>query len=413
MGLFGPPNIKKMKAKKDIPALIKALEYQKDWTVRRQAAQALGEIGDTRAVAPLIAMLKDEQQFVRQAVMEALAAIGTLAVEPLMTAVTSKHHQTEIAAVVILGIIKDPRAIKLLINVLGKSYKRDNKLSIAASQALISIGSPAIKHLVSALGTKGDWNLVNSAEDTLVGIGQSAVNSLSIALHDPNPDIRWYAATALGRIGDDKAVEPLIAILNEDDPFRTAIEALGDIGDLRAVEPLMAFLDVDNEDISTAAIRALGKIGDERTVEPLLMALTGDHVEKSTAAAQALGNMRNSRAVEPLLALLTGGPWSARRDYAEALGEFGDPRAVKPLLELLDASDLKMRKTAASALIRLYKSGQLDHKHQQMILVNRPMITRTHVDKKTYERSGYGSSDCHEDHGKHEDNRGLGISFPV
>jgi HEAT repeat protein len=411
MGLFGPPNIEKLKAKKDIPALSKALEYEKDWKVRVSAAEALGQIGDSRAVEPLITALKVKDADLHQAAAEALAVIGAPAVDPLMTVLFGLDHQMKIAAVVILGKIKDPRAIQLLINILGKSYKKDNQLSKAASQALINIGSPAIKHLVSALGTKGNWNLVESAEFTLVGMGKLSVKALIIALHDS--EVSWYAAKALGKIGDDKAVEPLIAILNEDDPFRTAIEALGDIGDLRAVEPLMALLNVDNEDISTAAIRALGKIGDERTVEPLLAFLTGDQAEKSIAAAKALGNMRESRAVEPLLALLTGGPWSARRDYAEALGEFGDPRAVKPLLELLDASDLKMRKTAANALIRLYQSGQLDHKHQQMILANRPMITRTHVDKKTYERSGYGSSDCHEDHGKHEDNRGLGISFPV
>ena len=43
MGLFGPPDIDKLKANKDVPGLIKALGYEK----------RLGWIGDSRAIGPL------------------------------------------------------------------------------------------------------------------------------------------------------------------------------------------------------------------------------------------------------------------------------------------------------------------------------------------------------------------------
>jgi hypothetical protein len=48
-GLFDPPNIEKMKANRDLQGLIKALEYQKDASVRSGAAKALGELKDARA----------------------------------------------------------------------------------------------------------------------------------------------------------------------------------------------------------------------------------------------------------------------------------------------------------------------------------------------------------------------------
>ena len=38
MGLFGPPNIEKLKEKKNVKGLIKALNYRKDDDVRRGAA---------------------------------------------------------------------------------------------------------------------------------------------------------------------------------------------------------------------------------------------------------------------------------------------------------------------------------------------------------------------------------------
>ena len=57
MPLFGPPNVDKLKAKRDVKGLSRALSYQKDDEVRRRAAKALGEIGDAQAVEPLTAAL--------------------------------------------------------------------------------------------------------------------------------------------------------------------------------------------------------------------------------------------------------------------------------------------------------------------------------------------------------------------
>lgn len=55
---FGPPNVEKLKAKGNVKGLIKALGYEKDATIRQAADEVLGEIGDTRAVEPLIAAIK-------------------------------------------------------------------------------------------------------------------------------------------------------------------------------------------------------------------------------------------------------------------------------------------------------------------------------------------------------------------
>ena len=42
---FGPPNIEKLKEKRDVKGLIKALSH-KEWNIRRDAAKALGELND-------------------------------------------------------------------------------------------------------------------------------------------------------------------------------------------------------------------------------------------------------------------------------------------------------------------------------------------------------------------------------
>jgi hypothetical protein len=76
MPLFGPPDVQKLKAKGDVPGLIKALAYKKDGKVRTGAALALGEAGDDRAIAPLTVALKDPDEHVRSVATSVLAALG-------------------------------------------------------------------------------------------------------------------------------------------------------------------------------------------------------------------------------------------------------------------------------------------------------------------------------------------------
>ena len=81
-----------------------------------------------------------------------------------------------------------------------------------------------------------------------------------------------FLEITLGKIGDPRAVEPLIDAL-QDDAFANvrgrAAEALGEIGDPRSVEPLIAALNDEDWLVRGRAARALGKIGDLRAIEPL------------------------------------------------------------------------------------------------------------------------------------------------
>ncbi|MFZ3058114.1 MAG: HEAT repeat domain-containing protein [Candidatus Methanoperedens sp.] len=75
------PNVVKMINKRDVDGLIKALRYKKDSDVRMEAAEALGKIGDKRAVKPLIQALNNRPTGFHKAVVIALVEIGNSAVE--------------------------------------------------------------------------------------------------------------------------------------------------------------------------------------------------------------------------------------------------------------------------------------------------------------------------------------------
>jgi len=74
MGIFGPPNIEKLKTEKNVQSLIKVLRY-KDKHIRLKALQVLGEIGDNRAIEPLTNVLKDKDSEFRETAAEALKRI--------------------------------------------------------------------------------------------------------------------------------------------------------------------------------------------------------------------------------------------------------------------------------------------------------------------------------------------------
>jgi len=204
-------------------------------------------------------------------------------------------------------------------------------------------------------------------------------------LADEDAAVRETALKALGKLGDPRRVEPLIAALADGDGTlrQTAAENLGEIGDARAVKPLIAALHDADSAVRWRAVEALAKIGDARAVEPLIAALRDKDsavrwsaawalceigapaVEALTvalqdkdctvreSAARSLGKLGDSRAVEPLIAALQEDESTVRRLAAWALCQIGDPRAIQPLVAALRDEDKDVRWTALEALVNI------------------------------------------------------------
>jgi HEAT repeat protein len=350
-----------------------------DHNVRRDAAVVLGELGDPRAVEPLIAALRNKDWEMLQVAVEALVKIGRPTVGPLIAALGDEDSYVRQAAAVALGAIGDPRAVEPLSAALrdGNSYVRraaaealgrlggphavgpliaalrdeDERIREAAAEALGRLGDPrAVGPLIAALRDEDSY-VRREATEALVKIDGPAVEPLIAALRDEDERIREAAAEALGRLGDPRAVGPLIAALRDEDSDvrQAAAEALVKIGG-PAVEPLSAALGDEDRDVRRVAAGALGAIGDPRAVEPLSAALRDEKWIVRQAAAGALGTIGDPRAVEPLSAALRDKEWTVRRAAAGALGTIGDPRAVGPLSAALRDEKWIVRQVAAGAL---------------------------------------------------------------
>jgi HEAT repeat protein len=255
------------------------------------------------AAAPALAPAVADEDFATSfAAAEALAAIGEAKTvpPPLLRGLEHADYRIRVRAVEVLGKVSDPHVLDILGAALGTSF-----IDRHAADALVACGAPAVGVLIAAL-----------------------------------PRAPGVAAGALGRLGDPRAVEPLIdALAKASENGRESIAgALGQLGDPRAVGPLLAVLPAHASASETLAIRgamaALRRLA-PANVEQLVAALE----EPGTplwALALLLGECRETRAVERVVAAV---PEAADPDlacFAQGLAAIGDRRAVPPLAARLE-----------------------------------------------------------------------------
>jgi HEAT repeat protein len=199
----------KIKAPQSVEPLIALLKDKRE-DFRRNAAWVLGEIGDRRAIEPLIAALGDPESDVRRNAAGSLAKIGAPAVVSLIDVLKSGNHLARANAARALGEIKDPRAIGPLIDSLADAGWDDEKMVI---EALAKISQPAVGPLIAALKDKGRLPRIRRNAAKALGRikARSAVEPLVEALEDTEISVRMSAASALAEIKRSRAIEVLLS----------------------------------------------------------------------------------------------------------------------------------------------------------------------------------------------------------
>jgi HEAT repeat protein len=146
-----------------------------------------------------------------------------------------------------------------------------------------------------------------------------------------------------------------------------AVYALGKIGDSRAVEPLLHLMSDANSAVAREAVWAFHLLRDQRAVEPLLRLWETGKLRREVA--WALANQRDKRAVEPIMRELgseiteagKSGNWDRTAlemcAYADALGTLGDPRAIPLLKALLDTAPEKSQWTKAGRRFQIAEAA--------------------------------------------------------
>ncbi|MBC6417590.1 MAG: HEAT repeat domain-containing protein [Prochloron sp. SP5CPC1] len=183
------------------------------------------------------------------------------------------------------------------------------------------------------------------------GNGNSLTVEEAIANLQQKEDLgqRYYAAWWLGRfrVNSPEAIEALLEALEDEEdrapdggyPLRrNAARALGKLGERRAVPPLMRCLQFPDFYVREAAAQALEMLGDKSCIPALRCLLAGG----VAAATQVPGK---PHLVQPYEAVI------------EALGTLGAKGAIEEIEPFLEHSFPKVQYAAARAMYQLTGNG--------------------------------------------------------
>ena len=292
-----------------VQALVHALQTGSS-ALKAEAAAMLARVSDPQAGVPLVGLLHDEDEAVRKAGASALEHMAGVLDETTAAALASllyasKDEKIRVAASQLLGVI--PNAIAPLCKMLTHE---DPEAQIMAAEML--------EHLLDP----------RSADSFINAMGQPAVREIAVRTLKKLSAIRERIDEVFDNL---RAIEELSE--REEARMSTVINLLP-IG-RPSVEILIEYLEDEDWLVREAAADLLGKIGDVRAVEPLMQRL---RVDKDTGvkelAMKSLGLIGDARPAQLYIEAI---PIRPLRVYAmEALAKVKDVEVLRPYKELFD-----------------------------------------------------------------------------
>ena len=276
--------------------------------LRTEAVKMLGRIKDRTAGLPTVQLLKDPDPEVREAVTEAVGHVADAAALRALVQLLEDEATRDVASEV-LGRLKDPAAMEPLVAMMKSQDPMARRMAAEALEQLadprsvdawveamaypdlLDIASRSLKRISDLRDRITEiLDRLRDIEDTvaleearigvsmdLIALGRPAVTELLEALNDELWVVREAAAQALGIIGDLRAVEPLIEILQG-------------IGIYQKGTPTPGCIVSEEWFVREEAAKALGHFNDTRSVPALLFALKDTRLrEKASGALVELG----------------------------------------------------------------------------------------------------------------------------
>lgn len=225
--------------------------------------------------------------------------------------------------------------------------------------------------------TNDEVNVRRMAARVLGKLGaREAVGVLIEALSDANYEVQTDASSALARLGDPVAIEPLLRLLEQRDNdgrargcaalYLTDSTLRNDLT-IQQRQRLVAFLLAALVDIHESlwvrlhSAGALGRLGDKHAVPVLIGALSDKDSSIRASVARALGNVGGKDAIEQLIGLLQiekDGEVEAAAIYA--MVEADAKGSLESIRAKLSAESLVARYAAVHAVVMFEDKAAVD-----------------------------------------------------
>ncbi len=363
---------------------------------RPQIIDALGQIGDTRALPLLVEAIHANDPIVVYSAVEAMGSMHSRRVEPylrellvrgdealqeaaigslirvahsvdhavldnlpvaivqlcLNKAIRSGDKKTKLFAIAELRHWEGPATVSVLLEALNDP---DEEVMIAARETLSLQATSASDRIAEAL-IDAPARLICNLLDTIGATGNSRFvqDIVSLASHH-DETVREKVAFVLGKIGDQTILDYLMALAV--DPVghvrSAALKALGWIGADKAIDSLFTALDDPFPDVRQAALGALVLSGGDDAIRRFRLDLNHADPHRQIIAAQALGWIGEASVIEPLVEALRHPEWEVRKSAVESLGRSADVSALQHIKVLLNDEEPQVRKSTIDAIIAL------------------------------------------------------------
>jgi HEAT repeat protein len=401
-----------------------------DPLLKKALFECLGVIGDIGSVPLLINGLSERARNVREAALAALdmirsrsasaeltnqiglslkALAGTEAVEYLMAMQESGDRKVRSAAIAVLGMVGDPRALDVLLKgycdenvqqeslealrgaggaagpflaerfALGDDEGRcvivhlSGELQLPECQKIISEGvedrSPMVRALAAeAVGKAGLTELIpvlarmindensevrhraTAALVKLAAVSRESVSGSAIHLSESdNPDCRLQAVRLFGALRETSHLRSL----SKDEDFLVRREAIATLGELRSPDTAgILFLALADEeaDVRLAAATALGWSGFSDDSGYLLLALEDSSQRVQAAVIKSLGQRREPSSFERIEQFATSSSGMLKIASLNALTQIDPGRAAGILCKASGDPDAEVARVAAHLL---------------------------------------------------------------
>jgi HEAT repeat protein len=346
---------------KKLVAVLKSDASQKE---KADACRELARIGTKDAVAPLAALLADEQ--LSHMARYGLETIPDSSVDKALREAAGKLQGRPLVGVIgSIGVRRDPKAVKLLAGLLNAS---DNDVAQAAARTLGSIGNPpAATALLDALPSVPAANQLAFCEGLL------------------------RCAEAASAKGNRQAAQAIYDRLREvQTPQQVRTAALRGAILTRQKGGLDLLLEsVRSSDYAlfAAAARTAQEMPGPEVTRLLAGELAGLSPDRQILVIETLAKRGDATALPALFTAARNGEKTVRIEAIHALAEVGDPSALPVLIDLLGEADREIAQAAQeslaslpgkevdAAIMKMLADGSADRRITAMDLIVRRRMT--------------------------------------
>jgi len=260
--------LRDMRDKDAVEPLIRVLA-RRERSLQLAATEALVRIGGD-AVPALLEAFKDRtlRRKIGNQVWKILVDMESKAIDPLLAVMTDENQYVRLTAISVLGRIGDARVATPLVDL----FLDDPRMQEAVVTTIGRLEERGVLEFPSGPTVDREIALPREVTDALAARPRpDAVAQLHEALENPSTKVRRFGLKAIYALLGDGALDTLIHSLDDEDVDvkRLAIKIMGKLRDKRVVEPLVRMILGDGEQVEEAAWNTLKVLTELREYEEL------------------------------------------------------------------------------------------------------------------------------------------------